>query len=192
MSKKNNKGLLIAGVIGAVSAIAGTSAVAYKKYNKYKTKKAKNEFNLLKLSEEDFLREGLKQIDSMNAEIEALKCAIPTLIENIENELAIEQPNKFAKSIQSFKDNQKVNSLEVIVPLEVDNMRLDRLADDLESLKKDLEYLYKKILKSYVSGNVLELENEKLFESVEYELADLGKEISSKLINKEKTELIEE
>lgn len=192
MSKKNNKGLLIAGVIGAVSAIAGTSAVAYKKYNKYKTKKAKNEFNLLKLSEEDFLREGLKQIDSMNAEIEALKGAIPTLIENIENELAIEQPNKFAKSIQSFKDNQKVNSLEVIVPLEVDNMRLDRLADDLESLKKDLEYLYKKILKSYVSGNVLELENEKLFESVEYELADLGKEISSKLINKEKTELIEE
>lgn len=192
MSKKNNKGLLIAGVIGAVSAIAGTSAVAYKKYNKYKTKKAKNEFNLLKLSEEDFLREGLKQIDSMNAEIEALKGTIPTLIENIENELAIEQPNKFAKSIQSFKDNQKVNSLEVIVPLEVDNMRLDRLADDLESLKKDLEYLYKKILKSYVSGNVLELENEKLFESVEYELADLGKEISSKLINKEKTELIEE
>lgn len=192
MSKKNNKGLLIAGVIGAVSAIAGTSAVAYKKYNKYKTKKAKNEFNLLKLSEEDFLREGLKQIDSMNAEIEALKGAIPTLIENIENELAIEQPNKFAKSIQSFKDNQKVNSLEVIVPLEVDNMRLDRLADDLESLKKDLEYLYKKILKSYVSGNVLELENEKLFESVEYELADLGKEISSKLIDKEKTELIEE
>ena len=192
MSKKTNKGLLIAGVIGAVSAIAGTSAVAYKKYNKYKTKKAKNEFNLLKLSEEDFLREGLKQIDSMNAEIEALKGTIPTLIENIENELAIEQPNKFAKSIQSFKDNQKVNSLEVIVPLEVDNMRLDRLADDLESLKKDLEYLYKKILKSYVSGNVLELENEKLFESVEYELADLGKEISSKLIDKEKTELIEE
>ena len=146
MSKKTNKGLLIAGVIGAVSAIAGTSAVAYKKYNKYKTKKAKNEFNLLKLSEEDFLREGLKQIDSMNAEIEALKGAIPTLIENIENELAIEQPNKFAKSIQSFKDNQKVNSLEVIVPLEVDNMRLDRLADDLESLKKDLEYLYKCLL----------------------------------------------
>lgn len=185
MFKKDNKGVIIAGVIGSVSAVIGTGAIAYKRYNKYKAKKSENQFNLLKLSEDELLTESLKQIEVMSSEIERLKKLIPTLVENIKKDLAIEEPNKFAKSVQLFKDNQISNSLAIIVPLEVNNMRLDRISDDMESLKKDLNYLYKKILKAYVSGNVLELENEKLFESIDLEIVNLGKEVSSKLIPKE-------
>lgn len=189
MSKKTNKGILIAGVIGAVSAVVGTGALAYKGYNKYKAKKNQNEFNLVKLEEDEFFKESLKQVDVINAEVDRLKELIPTLIETIEEELAIENPSKFAKTVENFKNNQRVNTLAIIVPLEVDDMRLDRLADDMASLKKDVVYLYNKILKAYVSGNVLELKNEKLFDSVETEIANLGKELSSKLLT-ESTEIV--
>lgn len=191
MSKKTNKGILIAGIVGAVSAVVGTGALAYKSYNKYKDKKNQNEFNLVKLKEDEFLKESLKQVDFIDAEIERLKGLIPTLIESIETELAIENPSKFAKTVENLKNNQRIKKLDIIVPLEVNNMRLDRLSDDMESLKKDVDYLYNKILKSYVSGNVLELKNDKLFDSVETEIANLGKELSSKLLTESTEEVAE-
>lgn len=183
MKKANSKRVLIAGVLGA---FVGSGAVVYKNYNKYKNRKSKNEFNLLKLEENDFLTASLKQVDIIDAEVEKLKTLLPIMAENIKNDLAINNPKKYAKTIEEYKNTQKVDCLDIIVPLVVDNMRLDRLSNDLESLKKDYAYLNDKILKAYVTGNVSVFENEGLlFDSIESEISALGKELSTKLMTKD-------
>lgn len=180
MKNKNNKGVLIAGVIGAV---VGTGALVYGGYNRYSNRKTKNSFNLLKLQEAEFLKQSLKQVDTIDEEVAKLKELLPTMIENIENELAINNPKKYAKTIEEYKANEHIEGLDIIVPSEVDNTRLDRLSNELGSLKKDFSFLYEKILKAYVTGNIETLKNENaLFDCIDNAIVELGQELSGKLM----------
>lgn len=152
---KKNKGLLIAGAVSTVGAIVG-SGLLYKKMQSKKTQ-TDEIFNVLKLSDKEFVEETKKQLSAMLEDLELVEQSIPTFVEDIENNLVMKKPLEFGAKVESYQDTLNTNNLDVILLKNKKTSKLVKEASELEELKREVMQLGINVLKAYTTANAEDL-----------------------------------
>ena len=162
---KKNKGLLIAGAVSTVGAIVG-SGLLYKKLKSNKHE-ADETFNVLKLSDEEFVEVAKKQLDVMIEDIELIEHSIVIFVDDIEENLVMKKPLEFGAKVESYQEGLKANNLDLILLKNKKTSKLVNEASELEELKREVMQLGVNVLKAYTTANkedlaIVDVENLRL------------------------------
>jgi len=153
---KKNKGLLIAGAVSTVGAIVG-SGLLYKKL-KSKNEETDETFNVLKLSDGDFVEEAKKQLDVMLEDLEIVEHYLSIFIDDINENLVIKKPLEFGAKVENYQEVLKTKKLDVILLKNKKTSKLVNEANEFEELKCEVKQLGFNVLKAYTTANVEDLE----------------------------------
>ena len=161
---KRNKGLLIAGALSTVGAIVG-SGLLYKKFNNKENEKYEErpeEFNVLKLQDEEYAREAIRQLDVILEDLYTLEQFISEFIDDIKGDLVIRKPLTFANKVSDYKDSFEHDKLNIILLKKSKTSELVEEAKEFEDLKIEMMKLNVSVLRAYTTSNQEKLNNTNL------------------------------